>query len=122
MRLRLAFALILLLAPAAASAQERLAFDVPHAHGADEARARVGYLLDYWRERFGVQVGEWRDGGVAVSGSVLGFAVNGTIYVSSDRVAAQVDDPGFLVRGRVSHYIDSMLRKYMHPRYEELDE
>jgi len=98
----------------------RLSWDLEHPYGDKEAVARIGYLLTYWRERFGIEVrGSAED--LALGGHIIGYALAARIRFRPHHVYAILSDPGWPVRGPVGHYIEAMLRKYLNPTYAEGD-
>lgn len=91
----------------------------PHTYSVQEARIRLGYLLDYWTERFGVTQ-KWSGNTVLVTGKVLGIRVEAWVQVQGHRIWALAVDPGPLMRRAGERYIRNKIAKYMHPTYEEL--
>jgi hypothetical protein len=105
-------------APPAKPGETRLHFKVSHSHSRAEARARVGYLFDYWKKRFGV-VSRWEgDKGVA-TGNIMGITFTAWFEVTDTSVGGDTTDPGFFTRGIAYAYIDKKLKKYMNPTYDD---
>lgn len=90
---------------------------VGHTFAREAAKERIGYLLDYWRGRFGVR-STWRGFRVFLSGRILGADLKAFFDVGEAAVAARAVDPGFL-GGQAIDYVERKLRKYLHPGYAE---
>lgn len=99
-------------------AEHRISLAVPHAWPRAEARARIGYLLEYWRSRFGVK-SQWQGEQVYLSGRVHGMRIEARFELGEAQVAALAADPGWLWRGKVHTYVLRKLQKYLHPTYAE---
>jgi len=95
-----------------------IALEVPHHFERRAARERVTQLLQFWREAYGV-VSEWRGDRVLMHGSVRGVAIDALFDVADGSVLAVARDPGWFWRARAHAYVEWMLRKYLHPTYQE---
>ena len=112
--------------PAALAAGQQLELDsgngisleVPHAFERAAARERVSQLLQFWREAYGV-VSEWRGDLVSIHGRVHGVAIHALFEVSDGAVFAVARDPGWFWRAHAHSYVERMLKKYLHPTYQE---
>ncbi len=98
--------------------ENALSLKVDHVFSKDLARERVSQLLAYWDARFGLK-SEWHGFRVFLTGKVLGIAVRALFEIEDADVVARAEDPGTLFSGAARRYVDSKLRKYLHPTYEE---
>jgi Putative polyhydroxyalkanoic acid system protein (PHA_gran_rgn) len=105
-------------APALKPGEHRLHFKVKHQHSREQARARTQYLFDYWKKRFGV-VSKWEGDHAVASGNIMGISFTAWVEVTDSSVGGESTDPGFFTRGIAYAYIESKLKKYMHPNYDE---
>ena len=92
--------------------------NVIHSMTLTAARERVGQLLKYWFDRFGIK-SLWQGDRVYLSGRAWGFDIEAIFDVGSNAVTATATDPGFIMRGRVASYVQKKLQKYLHPSYLE---
>ncbi|GMU58872.1 MAG: hypothetical protein AMXMBFR34_06350 [Myxococcaceae bacterium] len=97
---------------------DTISVEVPHGFSRTNARERVGFLLDYWHQRFGVQ-SEWRGDRVFLTGRVFGMDIKARFEVSDTAVTGQAADPGWFWRGRAESYVNKKLRKYLNPDYAD---
>lgn len=95
-----------------------ITLEVPHAFPRAFARERVGYLLDYWKHRFGV-TSEWRGDSAYLSGRVFGMQIRARFDVGDSAIAAVANDPGWFWRNKARSYVTKKLKKYLHPDYAE---
>jgi hypothetical protein len=95
-----------------------ISLEVPHPFARAAARERVSQLLQFWREAYGV-VSEWRGDRVFMHGHVHGVSIHALFDVSDGVVFAVARDPGWFWRARAQSYVEWMLRKYLHPTYQE---
>ncbi len=100
------------------AADSRLSFLRRHTFSRDEARVRLQQLLDYWNQAYGVQR-RWYGDSARVTGRIMGIYFDARVTVKDGAVEAVASDPGFLFRAAAADYINSKLRKYLHPTYEE---
>lgn len=98
---------------------ETITLRVGHKFSTAEAHLRVQQLLDYWKTRFGVTQ-DWTGERVWVSGSIVGVDFRAILEVSDGQVQCQSTDPGEMWHGFARDYVSKKLRKYLHPKYEEL--
>lgn len=98
---------------------ETITLKVGHKFSTAEAHVRVQQLLDYWKKRFGVTQ-DWTGEKVWVSGSIVGVDFHAILEVSDGQVRCESTDPGGMWRGFARDYVAKKLRKYLHPKYEEL--
>lgn len=91
---------------------------VAHSFTRDLARERIGQLLQYWSDRFGVKA-EWQGFRVFLSGQVLGIDIQAFFDVDEHEVQALARDPGTVLRGTAERYVERKLRKYLNPNYDE---
>jgi hypothetical protein len=87
---------------------------VSHSLTVEDAQARMDALLGHWQRKYGIRA-EWTGPVAAVTGSVLGFKVKARLELAGAKVVLDGPDPGFLVRKRVSTYLDEKLRFYLAP-------
>lgn len=104
--------------PKAKPGEQRMLFKVPHAHSREEAHARVQYMLDYWKRRYGVK-SAWDGDHAVLQGRIMGVQFKGWLEVKDGEVGGEATDPGFLWRGMAHKYVEGKLKKYMHPNYDE---
>jgi len=95
-----------------------ISLEVPHAFERPAARERVMQLLQFWRQAYGV-VSEWRGDLVSIHGRVHGVAIHALFEVSDSAVFAVARDPGWFWRAHAHSYVERMLKKYLHPTYQE---
>ena len=111
-------------APSAATGLEfidrhnAISLEVAHPFERGAARERVNQLLQFWREAYGVR-SEWRGDRVFMQGTVRGVHINAVFDVADDVVTALARDPGWFWRARAHAYVEWMLKKYLHPTYQE---
>lgn len=105
-------------AEAASQKSKTINLTVGHHFSKSDAHARVQLLLDYWKRRYSVdQV--WDGDKVLVTGTVIGVPFHALIEVNDASVRCESSDPGVLLRGRASDYVQRKLQKYLHPQYLE---
>jgi hypothetical protein len=95
-----------------------LSLKVNHRFARADARDRVSQLLAYWHRRFGL-TSQWRGDWVRMHGTVFGIAIDGLLEVTDSCVQGFASDPGLLWRSLGISYVESKLRKYLHPTYGE---
>jgi hypothetical protein len=95
-----------------------ISLKVSHNFARALARERLGFLFDYWRQRFGVEI-DWRGDRAFVSGRVFGVEIRARFDVSDTAVTGVAADPGWLWRGKAESYVTQKLRKYLHPHYAD---
>jgi hypothetical protein len=98
---------------------ETITLRIGHKFTTAEAHMRVQQLLDYWKARFGVTQ-TWSGERVAVSGSIVGVDFHAILEVSDGQVQCESTDPGGMWRGFARDYVAKKLRKYLHPKYQEI--
>lgn len=104
--------------PFAIDSEHALKLTVGHAFERAEARARIGYLLEYWSRRFGVQ-SEWHGDKVFLTGIVWGVEIKAVFTVQERSVFALAHDPGTIFASAAQGYVAKKLRKYLHPTYDD---
>lgn len=104
--------------PFVIEAASALKLEVTHAFERSVARERIGYLLAYWAERFGVQ-NQWLGDRVFLSGRVWGVDFKAVFHVQEKAVLALADDPGSVLTSAAQGYVHRKLRKYLHPTYDD---
>lgn len=97
---------------------DRLSLSVNHHFNHEEVIARLSYLLEYWKKKYNI-VSEWRGDRVFLSGSIYGVKIEALFAVSESSVTGFAKDPGWPWRGKVVAYVDSKLKKYLNPNFEE---
>jgi hypothetical protein len=95
-----------------------MTLSVPHEFDRDEAKKRVGYLLDYWSKRYSVQ-SAWQGDRVFLTGRIYGMQIRAFFDVEDARVSARAEDPGFLMRGTTRDYVEKKLKKYLSIDYRD---
>jgi hypothetical protein len=106
------------IAPFELEPSSSLRMTVTHLFTRALARERVLYLLEYWAKRFGIKH-TWRGDQVFLTGKVWGVDVKAVFDVQDHQVLAQAHDPGSMLTSAATRYVNSKLRKYLHPQYEE---
>ncbi len=95
-----------------------LRMNVAHLFTRALARERVLLMLEYWARRFGIKH-TWRGDQVFLSGKVWGVDVKAVFDVQDHQVLAQAHDPGSMLTSAATRYVNSKLKKYLHPQFEE---
>jgi len=95
-----------------------LKLTVGHVFDRGVARERIGYLLEYWSKRFGVQA-QWQGDKVYLTGSVWGVEIKAVFTVQERAVFAIAHDPGTVFASAAQGYVAKKLRKYLHPTYDD---
>ncbi len=98
----------------------RLKFEVPNTLSLDEAKARVTALLDYWNSRYGVERA-WEGVNATMKGKAMGVTIDGALTVEATRIAGEATDPGMLLRGQATKYLQRKFAQYLDPS-RSLDE
>jgi hypothetical protein len=104
--------------PFALDVASAIKLSVGHTFDRAVARERIGYLLEYWGKRFGVQ-SEWHGDRVFLTGRVLGVEIKAIFSVQEKAVFAMAYDPGTFLASAAQSYVNKKLRKYLHPTYED---
>lgn len=104
--------------PFSISPKGRLSVVAKHSFVRTEAVTRLGYLLSYWKKRFGIE-SEWHGDRVFLSGSVYGIKIQAMFAINDSAVVGFAHDPGWPWRGQVQHYVDRKLKKYLNVNYDE---
>lgn len=89
-------------------------FEVPHSLSKDEARKRVGELLTYWSDKYGIQ-STWAGDKAHVQGKAMGISINADLEVSERGVGGEATDPGFLFRDKAKKYLTQKFSDYLDP-------
>jgi Putative polyhydroxyalkanoic acid system protein (PHA_gran_rgn) len=103
---------------ARADSTKKIEIAVPHQFSKTEAKARVGYLLEYWNQRYAI-TNTWTSDSVKVTGHVHGLVIDAVFTIEEARVSAIAKDPGFFWRGRTRNYVETKLKKYLDLTYRE---
>jgi hypothetical protein len=98
--------------------EAKISLSIGHHFSRDAARERITYLLNYWRERFGI-TSSWAGDRVVMVGRIFGMNFRARFEITDSNVVAVASDPGYFMRGRAEHYVNRKLRKYLHPTYAE---
>lgn len=98
---------------------ETITLRVGHKFSTAEAHTRVQQLLDYWKTRFGLSQ-SWKGEQVFVSGSIVGVDFQAVLEVTDGQVRCESSDPGGMWRNFARDYVSKKLRKYLHPKYQEI--
>jgi hypothetical protein len=104
--------------PFAIAGDHLIKLEVAHAYPRASARERVGFLLDYWNDRFGVKA-EWHGDSVFLTGRVFGMEIRARFDVTDSAVTGVAADPGWFWRGKAESYVTRKLKKYLHPEYAD---
>src|SRR4051812_3141262 len=86
--------------------------EVPHRLTVDDAKARVQALFDYWGRKYGVS-SSWAADQATFSGKVMGITLTGSLTVTAGRVGGEVTDPGMLLRGKATKYLQNKVAGYL---------
>lgn len=100
----------------AIGAADAIRLEVEHQLSCEEAQERVGYLLAYWAQRFGIE-SLWEGEHVYLAGSVFGRSIHARFDVTSKGVSAVALDPGWFWRSQMEAYVRKKLEKYLSPTY-----
>jgi hypothetical protein len=92
-----------------------LKLDIPHSLQLDDAKARVGALLDYWSRKHGVKI-SWTGERATFDGKVMGISFNGNLTVQAGKIAGEASDPGMLLRGQAQKYLTKKFGDYLDPK------
>ena len=90
-------------------------FDVPHSLPKAEARQRVERLLQYWKDKYGVQ-SNWSGDGAKVNGKVMGISLDANFTVADGTIQGEGTDPGMLLRGKAKSYIQDKFSTVLDPK------
>ncbi len=93
----------------------KIKLDIPHALPADEAKKRVEALFNYWGKKYGVKA-TWANDVANYSGKVMGISFDGALSVLTGKISGEAADPGFLLRGQATKYINEKFGKYLDPK------
>jgi hypothetical protein len=91
-----------------------LKFDVSHTLSLEDAKQRVGKLLDYWTSKYGVQA-SWSGDRAKVSGKVMGITIDAHLQIGKQKVEGEATDPGFLFREKAKKYLHEKLAGALDP-------
>jgi hypothetical protein len=89
-------------------------FEVPHQLSRDEAKKRVGQLLDYWAQKYGVK-SSWSGDRATINGKAMGLTINADLTVAEGKVGGEATDPGFLFREKAKKYLTQKFNAYLDP-------
>lgn len=89
--------------------------EIAHTLSAEDARARVQALLDYWTRKYGVKA-SWAGDKATFLGNVMGVKFDGHLTVTASRVGGEVTDPGMLLRGQTQKYLQRKFGDYLDPK------
>jgi hypothetical protein len=98
--------------------KSQLKLSVDHRLQSVEVVTRLHYLLDYWKMRFNI-ASEWHGNRVFLSGSIYGVQIRALFAVHESTVSGFAKDPGWPLRNQVVNYVNSKLKKYLHPAFED---
>ena len=98
--------------------KSQLKLSVGHRLQSVEVVTRLHCLLDYWKIRFNI-VSEWHGNRVFLSGRIYGVQIRALFAVNDSTVSGFAKDPGWPWRNQVVNYVNSKLKKYLHPDFEE---
>ncbi len=89
--------------------------EIPHTLSMDEAKARVQALLDYWGRKYGVK-SSWAGDKATFAGKAMGITIDGYLTVAMGRVGGEATDPGMLLRGQATKYLQRKFGDYLDPK------
>jgi hypothetical protein len=86
--------------------------EVSHTLSIDEAKSRMQGLFDFWVKKYGVKA-TWQADKASFAGKMMGVTFEGYMLVSATRVGGEATDPGFLLRGKTTDYLQRKLAMYL---------
>ncbi len=92
----------------------RLNFEVPNTLPVDDAKQRVEALLTYWQRKYGIAA-TWTGASAKLTGKAMGVSIDASLNVEDRRIAGEGPDPGFLLRGQATKYIQRKFGQYLDP-------
>ncbi len=92
----------------------KLKFEVPHSLGREEAKKRVEALIGYWSRKYGVNA-QWAGDNASFAGKAMGFTIDATLQILDGKVAAESTDPGLLLRGQATKYLQKTFARFLDP-------
>src|SRR5689334_12424832 len=93
----------------------RIKFEVPHTLSRDEAKKRIEALGGYWSKKYGVNV-QWTGDGASFAGKAMGVSFDANLTVQDKSVSGEAVDPGFLLRGQATKYLQKKFADYLDPK------
>lgn len=89
---------------------------IEHRHplGEDDARARMGALGEYLKNKYGLDV-VWNGNAARVKGRYLVVDIDGTITLEPGVLRFEGKDPGMLWRSKAKAYLERKVATYMDP-------
>jgi hypothetical protein len=88
--------------------------EVSHTLSVEDAKARMQGLFDYWIKKYGVKA-SWQGDKATFAGKMMGVTFEGYMNVTAARVGGEATDPGFLLRGKTTDYLQRKLAMYLDP-------
>lgn len=91
--------------------------NIDHKHGLsnEDARARLGALGDYLRNRHGINI-TWKDDtSASFNGKYLVVKIEGELFMEHGLVKLRGKDPGMLWRKKATSYLKGKLESYLDP-------
>src|SRR4051794_21768753 len=92
----------------------RMALEMPHKLGKDEAKKRIESLTSQWGSKHGVS-SRWSGDTVTFSGKVMGVNLDGQLTVYDDKVSGDATDPGLLLRSQAKKYVERKFAQFLDP-------
>lgn len=89
--------------------------EIPHTLSAEDAKARVQALLDYWARKYSLK-SSWAGDKASFNGKMMGISIDGYLNVVAHRVAGEATDPGMLLRGQATKYLLRKFGDYLDPK------
>jgi hypothetical protein len=93
-----------------------MVIDYKHALSTDEARERVKALGEYLTNKHGLGVSWNADGTAKINGKVTLVTIEATLSFKDGVVHLEGKDPGFLLRGQATKYMNEKLGLYLDPK------
>lgn len=93
----------------------KIKLDIPHSLPADEAKKRVEALFNYWGKKYGVKA-SWANEVATYAGKVMGISFDGSLSVLAGKISGEAIDPGFLLRGQATKYLNQKFATYLDPK------
>jgi hypothetical protein len=88
--------------------------EVPFSFPADEARARLAALGEYFANKHNIAV-TWSGDRATVKGKYLVVTIDGSLSLEPGKAIFDGKDPGILWRGKAKDYIEKKVRTYLDP-------
>ena len=86
--------------------------EIAHKLKPADAKARMKELGAYWEKKYGIKP-SWTKDSAKVAGSIMGFKFDAVMEVAKAAVTLEGPDPNFLIRGKVTGYLEHKMKEYL---------